>query len=115
MEISLDKMKEQDIVKILFAENPGILVQVKDKKAFEKLMEEAGVGCAVIAKPTDERHILVEKKVFSIISVLIICVMYGTSLLINWISSRAVAYVPETVSKTIRCSRWNSSTTRTYR
>ena len=47
--------------KILFAENPGILVQVKDKKAFEKLMEEAGVGFAIIAKPTDERHVLVSK------------------------------------------------------
>ena len=62
LEVNLDKLSETDIVKILFAENPGILVQVKDKKAFEKLMEEAGVGCAVIAKPTDERHILVEKR-----------------------------------------------------
>ena len=62
LEVNLDKLSETDIVKILFAENPGILVQVKDKKAFEKLMEEAGVGCAVIAKPTDERHILVEKE-----------------------------------------------------
>lgn len=62
LEVNLDKLTEKDIVKILFAENPGILVQVKDKKAFEKLMEEAGVGCAVIAKPTDERHILVEKE-----------------------------------------------------
>ena len=61
LEVNLDKLSETDIVKILFAENPGILVQVKDKKAFEKLMEEAGVGCAVIAKPTDERHILVSK------------------------------------------------------
>ena len=62
LEVNLDKLSETDIVKILFAENPGILVQVKDKKVFEKLMEEAGVGCAVIAKPTDERHILVEKE-----------------------------------------------------
>lgn len=61
LEVNLDKLAETDIVKILFAENPGILVQVKDKKAFEKLMEEAGVGFAVIARPTDERHILVSK------------------------------------------------------
>jgi len=61
LEVDLDKVAEEDIVKILFAENPGILVQVKDKKAFEKLMEEAGVGFALIAKPTDERHILVSK------------------------------------------------------
>ena len=42
LEVNLDKLAEQDIVKILFAENPGILVQVKEKKAFEKMMEERG-------------------------------------------------------------------------
>lgn len=29
MEISLNKIKEDDITKILFAENPGIVIQVK--------------------------------------------------------------------------------------
>ncbi len=62
LEVNLDAVAEKDIIKVLFAENPGILVQVKDKKAFEKLMEEAGVGFAMIAKPTDERHILVSKE-----------------------------------------------------
>ena len=61
LDVNLDKIPESDIVKVLFAENPGILVQVKDKKTFEKLMEEAGVGFAIIAKPTDERHVLVAK------------------------------------------------------
>lgn len=61
LEVNLDKINESDIVKILFAENPGIIVQVKDKKAFEKLMMDAGVGFAEIAKPTNERHILVSK------------------------------------------------------
>ena len=42
MEISLDKMKEQDIVKILFAENQGIVIQVSDKHKEEvkKILEE---------------------------------------------------------------------------
>lgn len=61
LEVSLDGMAEKDIVKILFAENPGILVQVKDRKAFEHLMREAGIGFAGIAKPVKERHILVSK------------------------------------------------------
>ena len=30
LDVNLDKISEQDIVKILFAENPGIIVQVKD-------------------------------------------------------------------------------------
>ena len=63
MEISLDKMKEQDIVKILFAENPGIVIQVSDKHKEEvkKILEDAGVGYLKLGKPTDERHILVSK------------------------------------------------------
>ena len=63
MEISLDKMKEQDIVKILFAENPGIVIQISDKHKDEvkKILEDAGVGYIKLGKPTDERHILVSK------------------------------------------------------
>ena len=62
LEVNLDAINEADIVKILFAENPGILLQVKEKKAFEHLMREAGVGFALIARPTEERHILVSKE-----------------------------------------------------
>ncbi len=63
MEISLDKIKEDDLIKILFAENPGIVIQVADKHKDEvkKILENAGVGFVKIGKPTDERHILVEK------------------------------------------------------
>ncbi|MDD2799180.1 MAG: phosphoribosylformylglycinamidine synthase [Bacteroidales bacterium] len=61
LEVTLDKIDETDIIKILFAENPGVLIQVKDKKTVEKLLEEAGVGFLKIAKPCDERHILIDK------------------------------------------------------
>ena len=46
MEIELDKIKCDDIVKILFAENPGIVIQVADKNKAEvkKILEDAGVG-----------------------------------------------------------------------
>ena len=123
LEVNLDKINESDIVKILFAENPGIIVQVKDKKAFEKLMMDAGVGFAEIAKPTNERHILVSKDgiqyhfgidymrdVWYESSYKLDIKQSGN---ISWISSRAVMYVPAIVSRTIRCSRWNSSSTRT--
>ena len=64
LEISLDKMKETDIVKILFAENPGIVIQISDKHKDEvkKILEDAGVGFIKLGKPTDERHILVNKE-----------------------------------------------------
>ena len=61
LEVNLDKMKETDLVKILFAENPGIVIQIKHKAEVEKILEDAGVGFIMIAKPTDERHILVSK------------------------------------------------------
>ncbi|MBO1362135.1 hypothetical protein J2D73_20370, partial [Acetobacter sacchari] len=63
LEIDLDKMNETDIVKILFAENPGIFVHISDKHKEEvkKILEEAGVGFIKLGKPTDERHILVSK------------------------------------------------------
>ena len=62
LDVNLDTLAEKDIVKILFAENPGIIVQVKDKRAFEQLMTSAGIGFARIARPTDERHILLAKE-----------------------------------------------------
>lgn len=61
LEVNLDTIAETDIIKILFAENPGIIVQVKDKKSFEAIMKDAGIGFSIIAKPTNERHIIVSK------------------------------------------------------
>ncbi|WP_024993632.1 phosphoribosylformylglycinamidine synthase [Phocaeicola paurosaccharolyticus] len=63
MEISLDKIKEDDIIKVLFSENPGVVIQVKDKDKEEvkKILEDAGIGYAKLGKPTEERHILVTK------------------------------------------------------
>ena len=62
LEISVDKFKHTDLVKILFAENPAIVVQVrnKDKKEFKEILDEAGIAYVKIGQPTEERHILVE-------------------------------------------------------
>ena len=62
LEISVDKFKHTDLVKILFAENPAIVVQVrnKDKKEFKEVLDEAGIGYVKIGQPAEERHILVE-------------------------------------------------------
>ena len=61
LEVDLNAIAEEDIVKVLFAENPGVLVQVKEKSVFEKQMRAAGIGFARIARPTDERHLIVTK------------------------------------------------------
>ena len=61
MEVSFDALPEKDLVKILFAENPGVVVQTAQPEEFEKVMKAAGVGFLRIGKPCDERHIMVEK------------------------------------------------------
>ena len=62
-EICLDAYKCEDIVKILFAENPGVVVQVadKNKKAFKAVLDEAGVSYIKLGVPTDERLVQITK------------------------------------------------------
>ena len=62
MEINLDGFKHTDLVKVLFAENPGVVVQVADhnKAAFKEVLDEAGIAYVKIGKPAEERHILAE-------------------------------------------------------
>lgn len=61
MEVNFDAIAEKDLVKILFAENPGVVVQTSRSAELEKVLRNAGVGYLRIGKPSDERHILVEK------------------------------------------------------
>ncbi|MCK9342401.1 MAG: phosphoribosylformylglycinamidine synthase [Massilibacteroides sp.] len=59
--VNLDILPEKDMVKILFSENPAVLIQVKDTDRFEKILDEASVGFAHIATPVAERHVMVTK------------------------------------------------------
>ena len=63
LEISLGGFKKADLVKALFAENPGVVVQVadKDKAAFKEVLDAAGIAYVKLGKPVEERHILAEK------------------------------------------------------
>lgn len=63
IEANFNKLKSDDLVKLLFAENPGIVIQVADKNRTEvkKFLEDAGVGYINIGRPCEERHILIEK------------------------------------------------------
>ena len=63
IKVNLNGINESDPVKLLFAENPGVVVQVKnaDKKAVENLLNKAGVGFVEIGQPIAERQIVVKK------------------------------------------------------
>ena len=51
-----------DLVKTIFAENPGVVVQVENgnKQLFEDILDDAGVAYAVIGTPADDRSIAIK-------------------------------------------------------
>ena len=61
MDVCLDKFKTDDLVRVLFAENPGVVVQIADadKKEFKKILDEVGVGYVKLGTPAEERQIMV--------------------------------------------------------
>ncbi len=68
-DLCADKLPDgtPDIVKLLFAENPGVIIQVSDqhKDQLFTLLEEAGVGCAKIGYATpDDRTLTIVKDDF---------------------------------------------------
>ena len=63
VKVNLNNFEEESIAKILFAENPGVVVQVANEKEaeFKKLMDEAGVAYIYIGVPCRQRNMLIKK------------------------------------------------------
>ncbi len=61
LEARLNKIRHSDLIKILFAENPGVLIQVKHHHLVEKILNDFGVGFAIVARPIEERMLVIEK------------------------------------------------------
>ena len=67
LHVNLHDIADDDLVKALFAENPGVIIQVSDnhKQELREYLEEQGIGYAKIAYPTPgERSIVVKKNDF---------------------------------------------------
>lgn len=62
LSVKLDSLTDSSLLTNLFAENPGVVIQVKDRKPVEKLLESYGVGFARIATPIAERRLEISKK-----------------------------------------------------
>ncbi len=58
-----DICADGDVVKTLFAENPGVVIEVSDEHKFEfkEFMEEQGIGFAKIGYPVEDSRSLVVK------------------------------------------------------
>ncbi len=64
LHINLHNLAGDDVVKMLMAENPGVVIQVSDKHKdeFRDFMDEHGIGYAKIGYPTPKERTLVIKK-----------------------------------------------------
>lgn len=60
--IDLTAIPEKDLTKLLYAENPGVVLQVKDFSTVAAILEEAGVGYALIGTPSATRSIEITKE-----------------------------------------------------
>ncbi len=49
-----------DLIKLLFAQNPAVVIQVKDTQAVENILKELGVRFVPLGKPVSERFINVQ-------------------------------------------------------
>ena len=63
LKINLNNFEEESLTKILFAENPGVVVQVsaKNEAEFKKFLDNEGVGFIYIGVPCRERTLRIRK------------------------------------------------------
>jgi len=60
LSIKLDQLKEADIIKLLFAENPGIIFQTEHVEEVEKRLQALEIEFVIIGEPTKERKLEIE-------------------------------------------------------
>ncbi len=57
LDIDFSELDENDIIKLLFSENPGIIIQVKDKDFVNEFFKNNNIDYHIIGKPCSERLI----------------------------------------------------------
>lgn len=57
--VNLTAISENDTVKMLFSQNPGLIIQVKDEDETAEILLENGISYYSIGHPVDERSLLV--------------------------------------------------------
>ena len=61
LNINLSAIAEKDIVKVLFSENPGVIIQINNPAKAEDIMEEAGIAFLKIGTVSDKRTVEIKK------------------------------------------------------
>jgi phosphoribosylformylglycinamidine synthase len=63
LDVDLNSIPEKDIIKMLFSENPGIVIQVGacDKEAVAMVFKQKDIAFHLIGKPVNERNLTIKK------------------------------------------------------
>ncbi len=60
--VNLNSIKESDLVKLLFSENPGVLIQVKDVDAVSSVLTEKGLDFHIIGSLAEAGKMTISKE-----------------------------------------------------
>ena len=66
LSINLTAMNEKDTIKILFNQNPGILIQVKDEEEVAEILLENGISYLSIGHPVNDRMLFITNGGFKV-------------------------------------------------
>ena len=58
--IDLSGHPEEDLCKLLYAENPGVVMQVKNEREVAKILHQFGIQHRVLGKPVSEHELLIK-------------------------------------------------------
>jgi phosphoribosylformylglycinamidine synthase len=58
--VNLSALDEDDTIKILFSQNPGIIIQVRDEDEVAEILLESGISYYSIGHPVDERTLFIK-------------------------------------------------------
>jgi len=59
LEISLDEMRGKDIIHLLFSENPGVVIQIKNNEVLAFLRQQ-GIHAVSLGQPCEERELKIK-------------------------------------------------------
>lgn len=65
MNISMNELST-DVIKALFAENPGVVLQVENLNAVEKILSQNGIKSFTLGEVTPNRQLIIDNRPFSI-------------------------------------------------
>ena len=59
LNLNMDGLGEKDIVRLLFSEKPGVVVQVKDAARVTRILEKNGLQFSIIGNITSDRKVMI--------------------------------------------------------